>query len=167
MSWVKLDDGFWQNRKIRGLTHAAHRLYTSALSYAGYHLTDGYLDNLALVDLFAVTGAKPKQAAELVNAGLWDLTGQGYVIHDYLDLNPTREKVLEDRERNRERKERWRAGNAVRNTSRNVGTDTGTDRGKNDGPTRPVKSSKGSRDVGPPGSGDSRDWDALKLRTIP
>ena len=109
MPWAGLDDRLYRNRKIRGLSDKAFRLYICSISYAADHLTDGYLDKLAVADLQAVSGALRKQVSELLENELWDLAAQGYLIHDYLHYNPSREQVLQRREQGRIRKERMRA----------------------------------------------------------
>ena len=57
--------------------------------------------------------------ARMLEAGLWDAAPNGYVVHDYLDYNPTRASVLEDRAKVAERVRRFRdqraQGNVVSN----------------------------------------------------
>lgn len=96
MTWVRLDDNFADHPKVDGLSDGAFRLHVAALCHSGRYLTDG-----------AVTAAtarrltpyyKPKQPAELVGAGLWEETRDGWAIHDYLAYQQSAEKVRADRE---------------------------------------------------------------------
>jgi hypothetical protein len=47
-------------------------------------------------------------AKQLEDAGVWDRVDDGWVIHDYLDYNPSREQVLLERKKNAERQEKFR-----------------------------------------------------------
>lgn len=84
MSWVKLDDRFPLNPKVLPLSDKAFRSYITALCYAAQHLTDGYLP----------PGVIPgRSAAALVEAGLLTRGTAGWMIHDYLKYNPSRDEV--------------------------------------------------------------------------
>ena len=98
MTWVKLDDGFADHPKVAGLSDAAFRLHVSALCYCGRHLTDGVLPR-AIVWRLSTTEAPQDAADELVAANLWTADDGGFVVRDFLDFNPSKQKVLEDRER--------------------------------------------------------------------
>lgn len=94
MSWVRIDDAFADHPKVLSLGRdrlAGMGALVSSLCYSARFLTDGVLPS-AFADQFP-----PRLRAALVTAGLWDKTPTGYLIHDYLDFNPSREKVLTDR----------------------------------------------------------------------
>lgn len=95
MAWVKLDDTFWTHPKLERLSDRAHRLYMRSLGYCAQHLTDGVIDATAMRTL----GATRKLCDELVAGGCWDIIPDGgYVVHDYLEFNYSREQVLERRQ---------------------------------------------------------------------
>jgi hypothetical protein len=112
VTWVKLDDSFARNRKVRRLSDRAFRLHVAAICYAAGHLTDGEIDDLALeeVAIAARIRACGKPVAELVDGGLWRAENGVYLINDFLEYNPSREQVVEARKRTAARVARWRNG---------------------------------------------------------
>lgn len=89
MPWVKLDDAFYRNRKVRKVGLEATGLHARALSYAGENL-DAHIDT-AWVEEVGGKNAQ-KLAARLVEEGLWEQNGNGWVIHDFHEFNPTLEE---------------------------------------------------------------------------
>ena len=49
----------------------------------------------------------------LVDSGLWEEVPGGYRVHDYLDYNPSRDKVLAERKEWADKKARYRRSNGV------------------------------------------------------
>ena len=92
MSWVKLDDRFFDNPKIAALSDAAKCAYLEATCYCARELTDGHVP---LNKAKALAG-KPRVVQELV-PHLWEPANNGFMVHDYLKYNPTREQVLRER----------------------------------------------------------------------
>jgi hypothetical protein len=120
MSWAKFDDRFPKHRRIRKLSDAAFRLHVSGICYSSEYLLDGHIAPEDLEDCADIR--KPElAAAELVKSGRWHLPGHdcdsqwcypiddGWLIHNYLEFNPSREKVEAERTREAERKRRGRA----------------------------------------------------------
>lgn len=97
MTWVKIDDGFPDHPKIVGLSLRSKWMHIQGLCYAARFLTDG-----AVPVNVAKGWGNP---SELLSAGLWVLrdAGHGYLIHDFLAYNPSREQVENDRRSSRER----------------------------------------------------------------
>lgn len=131
MTWVKLDDGFSDHLKVDGLSDGAFRLHVSAMCYCARNLTDGAVERgrpLRLIPRF-----KQAFVAELVDAGLWDAVDGGWSIHDYLVYNPSRAKVLAEREAaaERQRKARDKRSESRRDKRQTNGT-------RSAAPTRPV-----------------------------
>lgn len=94
MAWVRLEGGFPEHRKILGLSDAAFRLHILAICYAARMLSDGTVPRIWL------TGGKgrtvPKAVDQLVSAGVWESRDDGdYLIHDYLEYQPSRVRVTE------------------------------------------------------------------------
>lgn len=100
MPWVRFDDTYPVNRKVGGLSDAAFRLHTEAIFWCARELTDGRIARDELKQVSGIARAD-RHVPELVRRGVWVETGQGWEIHDYLVYQPTREKVLADREQKR------------------------------------------------------------------
>lgn len=107
MPWVKIDDRFPSHRKIALLSDRAFRLHVSAICWCSENLTDGRITDRELKLIAHIRGLKAT-AKQLEDAGLWDRTDDGWVIHDFLDYNPSRTQVLAERKKNAERQERFR-----------------------------------------------------------
>lgn len=129
MTWVRLDDDFPSHRKIRRLSDAAFRLQVSGLCWASKYTTDGRIaaDELTMVteiDDRDDPQAYLQAAAELVDRNVWHTarhdcptcptSKDGWVIHDYLGMNPSAVQVKQQREqaaeRQRKSRERRHAG---------------------------------------------------------
>lgn len=107
MPWVRLDDAFHAHPKLAALgprTLSAVGLYVLGLTWSSAYLTDGVVPEGQLHKL----GGTPVLAAALVDAGLWERTDEGYRIHDYLEYNPSRERVQAGRATDADRKRRGR-----------------------------------------------------------
>jgi hypothetical protein len=107
MPWVRLDDAFHAHPKLAALgtrTLPAVGLYVLGLTWSSAYLTDGVVPKGQLHKL----GGTPALAAALVDAGLWERTDVGYRIHDYLEYNPSRERVQAGRATDADRKRRGR-----------------------------------------------------------
>ena len=111
MPWVALDDKFAHHPKINQLTDAEFRAWASALGYAQMYRTKGHIPSKALA---SIPRATPKIASALVEAGLWHVNGDGWVIHDWDDYNPERRMKTD-------RQQRWR------DAKRDADVDAGVD----------------------------------------
>jgi hypothetical protein len=90
MGWLRLDDAFGDHPKIAGLSDRAFRAHVLGLLYCARYLTDGQVPK--------AKGPTARIASELERAGLWSSTKRGWVIHDFLDYNPSRSETLAKRE---------------------------------------------------------------------
>lgn len=104
MVWFRVDDKLWGNQKWLAVSPAARALWVTAGSWCGDQLTDGYVPRHVLSTL----AGRPRDAAELVAAGLWKPEENGWRFHDWLDWNRSREAVLAEREAAAERQRRAR-----------------------------------------------------------
>ncbi|KKL71602.1 hypothetical protein LCGC14_2093250 [marine sediment metagenome] len=102
MTWVRLDDGFSDHPKVLVLPSDAIVLHLAGLCYCARQETDGAIPNhvLTILSRFSSTRTK-KLAGELVQARVWEENGTGYIIHDYLDYNPSHKSLEERREKKR------------------------------------------------------------------
>lgn len=150
MVWARLDDAILDNPKIVKAGVFGFALHVAAITWCCRNLTDGLVpyarvtalltlgrvnidasNPLALADgprsMAGDEGLDPYDVADhLVDVGLWSRVEDGYQLHDFLEYNPSRARVLVDREANRKRvqQHRYRASNAVTNDDSN-GTVTG------------------------------------------
>jgi hypothetical protein len=102
MAWVRLDDAFPEHPKVIEVGGDAAWLHVCALAYCNRNLTDGKITEGALPRL-SDRRHPAKLARLLVAVGLWDETDGGWVIHDYLDFQPSKAKVDAERRAARER----------------------------------------------------------------
>lgn len=100
MAWVKLDDDFFSNPKVIRAGRDARDLYLAALCFCNRGLTDGIVPAEALRRLAADAeiGDWVAAADRLVAVGLWEGCAEGYLVHDYLEYQPSRERVQQTRE---------------------------------------------------------------------
>lgn len=114
MPWLKLDDQMGTHRKTRRLLRtggaAAWGLHILALLHCSRYLTDGYVEaefvDETLDDCRVDDEQERKQTiAALITCGFWHATDGGYMVHDYLEYNPSRASSDANREWDRRRKE--------------------------------------------------------------
>ena len=106
MPWVKLDDKFRTHPKVVAAGLEAAWFYVCALGYSAEQLTDGHI-HAAMVPILAPHVTDPQAAAEkCCTVGLLTPTDTGYLVPDYLEFNPSRAKVLAEREAAKARKQR-------------------------------------------------------------
>ena len=105
MAWFKLDDHFGNHPKVNKAGNAATGLWVRCATYSAQYLTDGHIP----IEIARQMG-NTREINALLTAGLWVQNGDGYVIPDYLEFNPSRAQVEADREAARERMDRRRRG---------------------------------------------------------
>jgi hypothetical protein len=95
MPWVRFDDRFPTHRKVRRLSDAAFRLHVSAIHWCAEHLTDGHVpaDELDLVS----DVRDPKAAVAELEPKLWEPLEDGWLIHDFLEYQPSAAEVRSTR----------------------------------------------------------------------
>lgn len=107
MTWAKLDDKFHSHPKVRRAwneSRASIGLHAFALAYAGQYETDGAIPGWFVEGV--IPDERDRQCAvdALTRAGMWEVVGDGFLIHDYLDFNPSKKELADKRERDRQRK---------------------------------------------------------------
>ena len=136
MPWVRFDDQFTIHRKVDGLSDAAFRLHASAIFWSARNLTDGFVSQEDLGGVTARVRTPERFAAECVRREVWHdartscpsekcpgpVDKDGWVIHNYWRYQPSKERVIRDREDNARRQAEWRvkhngSSNAVTNGS--------------------------------------------------
>ncbi len=111
MPWLRLDEEFYEHPKVLLLSDAAFRVHVNAMCYCARYTTDGVVPEAALRTLRGT----PRLAKQLVGAGCWELHDDGWLIHDFLEYNPSKKKVDADRER---RAASGRLGGLSKNSSK-------------------------------------------------
>lgn len=162
MPWVRFDDQFTVHRKVSGLSDPAFRLHSEAIFWCARNLTDGFV--LAADLPVLATARRPlKFVPELVSRCNWheaasvcsskkcpahldhrpESLGDGWLIHDYFEYQPTKAKALEERAKNAARQQKWRdAQKETEPDSEHNGVSNGvTSDVSSPSPSRPVQSS--------------------------
>jgi len=103
MTWTKLDDQFWSNRKVRAAGRSI-AVYTRCLTWCSSELTDGRIPADDLEFICSGIDDADVDAEHLVAVGLFVADGDDYVIPNYLEFNQSRSEVEEKREKDRARK---------------------------------------------------------------
>jgi len=104
-TYLKLHDGFPENRKVVAAGGDAAWLHVCALAYASRNLTDGLVPE-GVVSRLSDRKQPARLASKLVNVGLWHQAGHDcprcpqpgageYLIHDYLKHQRSAAKVEE------------------------------------------------------------------------
>lgn len=99
MAWLRIDDGFMEHPKVLALKPRELAVHLRALCYAARrrdpHITPGTIPILV---------ATATDVERLVELGLWDVNGDGWVIHDWDEYQPrpltNSERQTEYRRRN-------------------------------------------------------------------
>jgi hypothetical protein len=93
MAWVKIDDQAPRHHKMLKAGPAACWLWVCGLAHSQSQLTDGFI-SYDVLPMIGVTKHAPKLATQLVLAKLWDVVEGGYIIHDYLTFNDSKDEML-------------------------------------------------------------------------
>lgn len=115
MTWVRLDDQWADHPKFADVPDLAQLVWVKGLTHCSRYLTDGFIKDSVIPRLLKSGKASRKAAAELVQAGLWEVVPGGCQVHDYSDYQPLAAQVKAQRSANRERVKRFRnaGGNGV------------------------------------------------------
>lgn len=93
MTWIRVDDHFADHPKVMALGHdrlIGLGLWHVAASYCARYLTDGFVPTAHISP-----HAPPRLLSRMVAVGLFDPVDNGYMLHDWLTYNPSREAVKE------------------------------------------------------------------------
>jgi len=114
--WFRVDDKLWGHPKWVATPPAARALWVTAGSWCSANLTDGHVPRAAL----PILGGKPKDAAALIAAGLWDAApAGGWIYHDWDEFQLSREeqeeRKVQARDRMRDLRDRRRSREQLAN----------------------------------------------------
>ena len=182
MTWARLDDGITDRPDLLALSRPVRLLHIEGIVWACRHETDGAIPRHVLRKV--TDEPDPEQAAgELVGAGLWEATDEGWAIVGFLDDQVSAEDLAKQRAVAAERQRRSRQHKAGDHSSCDPrycrraaadrdreGVTDGVSHGVTDGvshdpPTRPDP----TRPVGRRGEGvgGESDADASPLASLP
>lgn len=111
MAWVKIDDQFADHPKTVEAGPLAMAMQIAALCWANRKLTDGYIPSRAAASFLPTVGFDPETGEPttwrdvvdtLVRVGMWEPVEGGYLIHDYLDYQPSRARVKDIKTKRKE-----------------------------------------------------------------
>lgn len=134
MPWVKFSDDWYDDGKLAGADPWVIAMWAVGVTWCARNLSDGIIpagEHRRLLNLYGTFDSDGQQvhpdhvADELVARGSWQTVAGGYEVVNYHRYQPTREKVLSDRDRERQRKA------SARNPA-------GRDTESSDSPTTPV-----------------------------
>jgi hypothetical protein len=123
MTWVRIDDGFYQHPKVASAGPLAMAMQVAALCYCNKNLTDGFVPWSVAQSLLSwefigqADADNPERGSplfkvgitcgmagddvtcqfvidQLVANGLWDEADGGFRVHDYLDYQPSKAEIL-------------------------------------------------------------------------
>lgn len=150
VSWVKVDDGMADHPKYDrfGADRAvALGLQLAVLCYCAKYLTDGRLTEERVAAIGAGLKLEPAVLDRIVGgllaAGVWQHHDDGgFMVHDYLVYNPSRDSELEKRRKDAARKAAGRHQQASERSPSGLQTDSERESARNPAvPSRPVPSS--------------------------
>lgn len=139
MTWWRVSDDLAMHPKALAAGNTALGLWVRAGSWSSQQLTEGWIPQSILRAL----GGRPRDAAALVAAGMFDEEEGGWWIHGFLDCNPSREQV-----------EATRAGAASRQRRAREVSSSRRDSGVSHGEVRATSRSPRPGPSYPPSGGD-------------
>jgi hypothetical protein len=108
LPWVRLDTQWPSNPKFLMLIEdkkwRSVCVYMAGLGYSGVHGTDGFIPAVALPFLHSTR----REAADLVDVGLWEPAQGGWNVNGWTEFQPTPEDAQKRREKAQHAaRERW------------------------------------------------------------
>ena len=109
MTWFKLDDQFHSHPKVIVAGNAAVGLYCRLGTYCADKLTDGFVAKAIATSMGTKAELSKLTCCPIPDTRpLLTIVADGYLMADYLQYNPTREQVLEERRKAKERMDKLR-----------------------------------------------------------
>lgn len=106
--WVKVMNALRSHPKVLAVSAEACWLYVCGLCWCNEHLTDGVIPEHVLAVIAPNVRQPTKKATELVDARLWHEIEGAYIVHGYLEVQNSAERVADARAKDAERKARQR-----------------------------------------------------------
>ncbi len=99
MTYARLDDGLDGHPKVRKAGWEAFGVWCAAIVHSSAKLLDGHIDAEWFEERLPNRRKRDDVLARLVEQRMLEPNGDGYIIHDYHDHNPSRQEVVERRDR--------------------------------------------------------------------
>lgn len=125
MPWARIDDGANSDAKLLALSDSAYRLWVAGLIFCQRNLTDGFIPTHA-IETFGVRARNKAALVEeltrsvLGKRPLWQEVPGGWRFNDFFDWNESRDHVLKQRAKGKDRVDRFRSKLNGRNGSCNA-----------------------------------------------
>jgi hypothetical protein len=110
LSWAKIDDALDENGKIVPISDAAFRAYITSICYSARNESDGFI----LAKKAKEFAGRPRIIQELTEcrkaspnktpSPLWEPVDGGFLVHDFLEYNPSHAEQEEKRTKDSARK---------------------------------------------------------------
>lgn len=117
MAWVRIDDAMPRHPKFVEAGPLAGWLFVSALCYANQYTTDGFISETVIPVLTSIPDVDA-EVQRLIRARLFERVDGGYLIHDYLEFQPSADKIKSSREQARDRMSRTRSQEVLKKFAR-------------------------------------------------
>lgn len=104
--WAKIDVGFLRHPQVCGLKTAEQVGYLAMILWAQEYETDGVVPDAAM----RVIAVSPRDAKAMSVAGLVRRDGDAWIIDGFTRKQRTAAELERERDRARERKDKWREG---------------------------------------------------------
>lgn len=96
MTWVRLESDFPNHPKVIAAGGDAALLFVAGLCYCNAHLTNGRIPG-AVIPRLTDRKRPTALARRLVEVGMWTEDGDGYLVHDFLEYQPSADAVKAQR----------------------------------------------------------------------
>jgi hypothetical protein len=104
--WGRIDDGFPEHGKSAFVGPLGQALHVAAICYGNRHLTDGFVPEDHARTLLPLTDRQWRELMPRMLAiaprqrnPFWHQVDGGYQVHDFLEYNPSKAQVEEERAR--------------------------------------------------------------------
>ena len=109
--WVRLDVDYFANPKALAAGRDGRDLHLASICWVGRYLTDGHIPTAAIADIAHAAGVDNRRRGHgierAVFAGLWVPNGDGFELHDFVEMNGTRADAEKASALYRERQRRY------------------------------------------------------------
>lgn len=104
-SYAPLSAHYFKDDAIAEAGEKAELLYVRGLAFCADVLSDGHISDVQLTRFVGVGMRDAKQRAErLVEVGLWERNGSGYVVRSWAVWNLTKDEIRDKQAKDAERK---------------------------------------------------------------
>jgi hypothetical protein len=108
VTWFKLSDHFYDHPKVMAAGNSAVGLWSRCASYTAKHELDGRIPRSV-----AHTWGSRKDISRLLETGLWIECEESYWMPNFLEYNPSAEKIRTDRAAGLERQKAWKEKHVI------------------------------------------------------